>query len=232
MIKFKVNIADIDGVSGFYTGEVSKGNVTSTALEWERGSKYDSGPTQSYGLEIEGGEKFNLSGDAYRNLDQHGLIPRFELLAAMNSDMAHKVAEIVEEGETVFSALVTSDVTQSCTVYSSSDEDVQSILTDAQENGDWELNDGNSLDDVYFGGGSSEDIEEIDLEDLLDRLIKKATDRLKAAAKEEAFELASSIARLPKSGETVDGKPCNPADSHHTLIDLIARARQMIDLIP
>jgi len=236
MIKFTAVITDHNGVSGAYTGEMIKGQVNSTELAWEAGSGYESGPTKSYSLEIEGGEKFELPGEAYRNLDQHGLIPKFELLATLNSDLARKLAEIVEEGDTVFSSLVTtSDATQSCTVYSASDDDHGAILSEAREKGEWELNDGNSIDEVYFGGGSDEDIEEIELEAFLDILIRRAVLQLQEKAKEGAFSLASHIAQLTKWGEVVNGKPFQPSDgqddSHLTLMRLIDQARQLFDLI-
>jgi hypothetical protein len=232
MIQFKATITDADGVAGFYSGEVRKGIVTSTALEWERGSKYLSSQTAAYKLEIEGGTNFELTGDAYRNLDQHGLVPKFELLAALDSALARTVVTIVEAGECVFSALVTSDVTQSCTVYSSSDTDVASILADAEERGDWQMNDGNSLGEVYFGGGASEDITELDLTEFLDQLIAKAIEQLKEEAKAHAYQLACTVASVPKIGELVEGKRFTAADSHQTLRDLVVEARQIVDLIP
>lgn len=236
MIKFKSTLTDAAGFSGSYPGEIVRGEVKTSGVLWDAGRDGDA-HTEVYDLEFEDGRKFSMSGDAYRRLDEHGLIPKFELLAALSPRSAEQVVSIIEESDTVFRGLVTTgDATLSCTVYSVSD-DPDDMLSDAQECGDWELNEGNPISEVYFGGGADEDVEELMVPEFVDELLERAVATAKSQALTKALSLAQQIARFSKWGEIVDGKqfPENRnsddlEDSHQTLMRLIDEARSITNI--
>lgn len=234
MIKFTATLLDAAGISGSYRGEIVQGEVKTSDLVWNAGRDGDA-HTEIFTLAFENGRKFILSGDGYRRLDEYGIIPKFELLAALSPTSADEVVSIVEESDKVFRGLVTtSDATLSCTVYSGTN-DPDGILSDAQERGDWELNEGNAVSDVYFGGGAEEDVEELTMTAFVDALLASAVADAKRQAMAKAMTLAEQIARLAKWGEIVDGKAFpeksdsdDLEDSHQTLMRLIDDARSIV----
>lgn len=185
-MNFKQTLTTTDGATMVCAGSIlPNGEVVWGEGTWNRDAD---GPTQDVIFELFRGDllgdpahTLRLNGHAWRGLEDgpvdENAVDKLLHLVALNPEKAQALATYLSEtpeAQWAFTrALVTIDVTQSCTVLMAQDGQARpsdkAIFDAARDDGRWEVNEGNEVE-PYFGDPEN-DIEEVDLSDYLRALI-------------------------------------------------------------
>lgn len=226
----RVVLTNTAGISAFFHVTVQGADVKDGALVVPEGT-FDDTPTRGAVLELEDTRHLSLTGGEWRRLEMQDCLSSFYRLVVLDLDVAKRVVQMMKAGTQIFRAIVTSDATESCTVFCSTD-DQNDILDEARANGNFALNEGNARGEVYLGGGA-EDIEEMDLSEYIDTLLADAVNADQTRREVEGQKLIRLVAGLQKREEwqadQPEGQPSinYDEDSAGTLQRLIDMARDL-----
>lgn len=215
-----------------YTAIADGSKVTIGAPVWGEVTPQD--PTDSVTISAVNGPSITMNGAAWRELEDNSLVEGFIRLLILSELRAAKLVSLAESGATCYRGLATRDSgTESCTTYATTDDE-NDHLRDADDEAGyvvWSAND-NPTDSAYFGSGS-DDIEEIDIADALNGLLRDAIEEATRDAATKSLSMVRLIARLLIPSDThEDGTPVDSAtfgaDASETLARLVKECRGVI----
>lgn len=232
---FTLTLVDVNGVRGNARGAVNGTHVMVGQVDW---SGAEPEHTDNAHLVFDAGPTITMSGNAWREIESSGALEGFIRLFLLDRAKAEKVIELAAEaGRPYYKAILTRDAgTESCTAYTTTNEDEETILE--EENAayiQWEAND-NFTDRAYLGGGE-DDVEESTLDDIVSELLHDAEREAQKTASHRAYELTQRLAKLLSDGDRdADGNIFKPndgfEDSHLMLTRFIGEAREIVALNP
>jgi len=194
MKNFTLTLTDTSNQSGVAKGRINGQKVTCGRVDW---FGHISEHTESAEICVESDTPLVLTGDAWREIESNGCFDNLVLLLQHSKVRADKVVSLASNGGPYYRTIMTRDAgTESCTAFTTTDDENE--ITDGEEDDylNWELNEGNPKPEGAYLGGGSDDIEECDLEDVVIELLADASREAEVNSTSRALDDNKRLAEM------------------------------------
>ena len=225
---FSIHMIATNGVFGTCDGIIGMTQVSYAPVVWQDGGDSDDRSLMSVVVEVGANPPLVISNKAWQTISADGCLDDFMRLSMFSPRSANEAVKLAESMEACFRTVVTRDVTQSARVYTASGEQDAILAVAGSSDVRW-ARDTIPPSDPYLAEGF-ESIHEIGVREIVAEFLQDAQRQRLESQQEESLKLAQQMASFPvwNPGD-VGAPPGGVQGSHLALMDLITRARAIVD---